>query len=410
MTELPIRPGTAEDLPAISGLMSAAFHETFDPETKELEGSVFEPDRSLVIHDPDRTGPLVAHAAAFTRDLTVPGGTVPAAHVSLVGVLSTHRRRGLLTRLMHRQLPELPEPVAVLWASEGRIYPRFGYGLASRKVGLSADTREVRLPAPTPTGRLRTLPPEPARPELIRLYESVRPDHPGWSSRNEAWWSYRLADLTSHRHGASERRATLHENEAGEVDGYALWRVKPDWDAAGPRGEVQVTELVAGNPDAHLALWRFLFSIDLTRTVTLRLGGLDEPLLRLADEPRRLGATLGDGLFVRIVDLPAALTARRYAAPLDLVLEVTDQLLPGNAGRWRLTAAGSRDKPTCTRVDEPADLACDVADLAAAYLGDAGALATLAAAGRVREVRPDTLAAASTGFGWHRAPVGIEVF
>ncbi|MPZ29036.1 MAG: GNAT family N-acetyltransferase [Micromonosporaceae bacterium] len=409
MTELPIRPATAEDWPAISGLMSTAFHETFDEETHEIERSVFEPDRSLVIYDPDRGGPLVAHAAAFTRDLTVPGETVPAAHVSLVGVLSTHRRRGLLTRLMHRQLPELPEPVAVLWASEGRIYPRFGYGLASQKISLSADTREVRLPHPAEPGRLRTVPPTEARGDLARLYEAARPDRPGWSSRSDAWWSYRLADPASHRHGATERRVTLHESNAGEVDGYALWRAKSDWSTAGPQGEVQVAEAIAADPDAYLALWRFLFSIDLTRTVTLRLAGLAEPLLHLADEPRRLGVTLGDGLFIRIVDLPAALTARRYAAPLDLVLEVTDPLLPRNAGRWRLTVTAGGDKATCVRVDEPADLACDTADLAAAYLGG-GSLAALGAAGRVRELRPDALAAASTGFGWHQAPAGIEVF
>jgi predicted acetyltransferase len=408
MTEFPIHRGTAADWPAIFELLCAAFHDPVDPEESELERSVFEPDRSLVVFDGDRGEPVVAHAAAYTRELTGPGGVLPAAHVSLVGVAPTHRRRGLLTRLMHRQLAEVTEPLAVLWASEGRIYPRFGYGLASRRVSLSIDVREVRLPEPATAGRLRTVPVDAARPDLERLYAAVRADRPGWSSRDGRWWSALLADPASRRKDRTERRVTLHEG-AGGIDGYALWRTRSDWDAAGPSGEVIVQEVVTNSPDAYLAVWRFLLGIDLTRTASLRLAGPDEPLLHLADEPRRLSPRLGDGLYLRIVDLPAALTARRYAAPLDLVLEVTDRLLPGNAGRWRLTTGADGAKGACTRVSEPADLACDTADLAAAYLGGAS-LAALAAAGRVRELRPDALAPASVGFGWHQAPSAIEVF
>jgi predicted acetyltransferase len=406
--EFAIRPAAAEDWPAVFRLMETVFLDTFGNEKDELGRSVFEPDRSLVVYDGDRRDQLVAHAAAYTRDLAVPGGVLPAAHVSLVGVAPTHRRRGLLRRLMERQLAGLPEPVAVLWATEGRIYPRFGYGLASRRVSLSIDTHEVRLPRPAGPGRLRTIPASQARPALERLYQSVWSDRPGWSSRDQRWWSYVLADPASLRKGATERRVTVHEGPTG-IDGYALWRARSSWHAGGPNGEVNVIEVVAAGPDSYLALWRFLLSVDLTRTATIRFAGPDEPLLHLADEPRRLGASLSDGLFIRITDLPAALTARRYAAPLDVVLEVTDPLLPRNAGRWRLTAPASGEKAGCTRVDAPADLACATTDLAAAYLGGTS-LAALAAAGRVRELRPDTLAAASTGLGWHRAPSAIEVF
>ena len=409
MTELPIRPATAADWPAVVGLLETAFHNPHDDQLSETERAVFEPDRSLVVIDgTDPPDQVVGHAAAYTRDLTVPGGVLPAAHVSLVGVLPTHRRRGLLTRLMQRQLAEAPEPLAVLWATEGRIYPRYGYGQASQRVSLTIEAPEVHLPAPASPGRLRTVPPETARPDLERVYEEARRDRPGWSSRGGNWWKVLLADPASDRRDATERRVTLHDGPAG-VDGYALWRVKPDWGATGPRGEVLVQEVVTASLDAYLALWRFLLSVDLTRSATIRLASPDEPLLYLADEPRRLGPRLSDGLYVRITDLPAALTGRRYATPLDLVLEVTDRLLPANAGRWRLAVPPDRDKSSCTRVDEPADLACDTADLAAAYLGGTP-LAALAAAGRVRELRPDTLATTSTGFGWHRAPSAIEIF
>lgn len=403
MTELPISPATAEDWPAITELLASVFHNP--PDREGAWGDVFEPDRSLLVRDEDAPG-VVGHAAAFTRDLTVPGAVVPAAHVTMVGVAATHRRRGLLTRLMHRQLAQVPEPLAVLWASEGPIYGRFGYGLASHSMDLRIDTREVRLPEPAGPGRLRALPVEAARPALQAVYEAVRGERPGWSSRNEAWWTRRLLDPEDKRDGATARQITVHQGAAGP-DGYALWRVKQSWTNTGPAGEVRVEEVVTANPQAYLALWRFLLSIDLTRCASAGRAALDEPLLYLADAPDQLGTAFGDGLWIRIVDLPAALSARRYATWLDLVIEVTDPLFGSNAGRWRLTAEG--DKVTCVRTGEPADLACDIRDLAAAYLGGVR-LTALASAGRVRELRADALTTASTGFGWHRAPSALEIF
>lgn len=382
--------------------MATAFHSTVEEEEAATAG-VFEPARSLLIHD---RGELVAHAGVFSRELSVPGGPLPAAHVTMVGVAPTHRRRGLLTRLMHRQLAEVAEPVAVLWASEGQIYPRFGYGMATRRVSFRANTREVALPATADPGRLRTVSLAQAREALMRVYESVWRDRPGWSSRDERWWSRLLADAPTDRRGGTELRATVHEGPHGP-DGYALWRTKGDWSPSGPEGEVRVQEMVAADPQAHLALWQLLLSVDLTRWATLWLGGLDDPLLQAAGEPRRVGVTLGDGLYVRLVDLPAALTGRRYATDVDVVLEVGDSLVPANAGRWRLRADG--DKVTCARTDQAADLACDTSTLAAAYLGGVS-LAALALAGRVRELRPGVLPAVSTAFGWHRAPAGLESF
>lgn len=403
MTEFAIRRGVDADWAAVGDLIASVFHNS--PEDEKPWQDVFEPDRSLVIED---DGAVVAHAGAFTRELTVPGGPLPAAHITLVGVAPTHRRQGMLTRLMRRQLAEVPEPIAVLWASEGRIYPRFGYGMASYRVSFTVDSRELRLPEPAHPGRVRTVPPAEAGPDLRRVYEAVRADRPGWSSRDDRWWDTRtLADPPARREGATALRATLH-SDGGGVDGYALWRTKGDWGAGGPQGEVRVKEVVAVTPEAHLALWRFLLGIDLTRSASVWLAGLDEPLLHLADEPRRLGTRLGDGLFVRIVDLPAALAGRRYAAPVDAVLDVTDPLLPGNTGRWRLSAGRER-AATCVRTDEPADLACGIADLGAAYLGGVS-LGALAAAGRVTELRPGALAAASAAWGWHRSPAGNEIF
>ncbi|WP_446216500.1 GNAT family N-acetyltransferase [Micromonospora sp. IBHARD004] len=397
----------AEDFDEIAGLLALAFHGGPDPELLEVERGIFEPERALLVRDGTTA---VAHAAAFTRELGVPGASVPAAHVTMVSVAPTHRRRGLLTALMRRQLREIRdagrEPIAVLWASEGRIYPRFGYGLAAQRLTVSCDTTELRLPEPAVAGTLRLDQPAARQAELARLYDRVRADRPGWSNRDERWWRYVVADVKSLREGATERRVLLHEGPSG-LDGYALFRTKDEWDGSGPRGEVRVDEVVAEHPDAYLALWRLLLSIDLTRRLSFRTAAVDEPLLWLVNEPRRLGAQLSDGLWVRVVDLPAALAARRYATDLDVVIEVTDELLPENAGRWRLV--GGPSAATCTATTEPAQLACDVRALGELYLGGAG-LGALAAAGRVRELVPGVLAAAAPAFGWHRAPTPMEMF
>lgn len=405
LPDLAVRPGTEADLDAILPLVFAAFHHEPHEETVALERAVCEPGRSVVVTDGDL---LVGHLGVFTRDLTVPGGVVPASHVTQVTVVPTHRRRGALTRMMRRHLDDAPEPVAVLWASEGRIYPRYGYGHAAPCVALSATTREVRLPATAVPGRLRTGTPASLRSEITAVYEAARPFRPGWSSRPGAWWDYVLADPESTRRGATSRRAVIHEDDDGPA-GYAVWRISESDNPDNPRvsATVEVIELVAESPAARLSLWRFLFGIDLTVKVRYGFAAVDEPLLHLADDPGWIRVGVDHALWVRLLDLPAALTARRYAAAVDVVLEVTDALLPSNAGRWRLR--GGPDHATCERTAEPAALALDVRELGAAYLGGTP-LAALAGAGLVTELVPGTLAAASTAFGWHRAPSAVEIF
>lgn len=407
-SDIRIRVGTADDWDAISDLLGYAFHETIDQETRDREASVFEPERSLVADD---AGAVVGHAAAYTRELTVPGGPVPAAFVTLVGVAPTHRRQGLLGRMMRRQLAEVAEagrePIAVLWASEGAIYPRYGYGLATQRLSLDVALREIRPPQ-TPMAadaRLRLIEPADAIADLAKVYEQLHADRPGYASRDDRWWRAILADPASDRNGATALHGVVHDTPQGPT-GYALWRTKSGWDI-GPQAEVRVREVLAADPATYAALWRFLLSIDLTRTAKFSFATPDEPLIDMVDEPRHLGARVLDGLWVRVVDVPRALASRRYAADVDVVLDVTDPLLPQNTGRWRLT--GGSGGAACTATDDPADLACTALELGAAYLGGPS-LAALAAAGRVRELTPGTLAAASAAFGWHRLPSAIEVF
>ena len=400
-----LRPGTPADLDAINDLMDSVFHHDSDEEEREIDDLIAEPARSLVADD---DGAVVGHTTALTRDLTVPGAVVPAAHVTGVGVAPTHRRRGLLTAMMTRQLRELAEagrePVAVLWASETTIYPRFGYGPAAAHLTLEVASREVRLTAEVPaTGRLRLIKPKDSIPELSAIYERVRSGRIGHSSRPGAWWKRRVADLKSFRGGAAAQRGVIYEGPDGPA-GYALWRVKDDWNDYGPDAQVRVKEIVAADPGTYAALWNFLLTIDLARQTVYDFAAVDEPLLYMVDEPRRLGVKYSDGLWIRVVDLPAALEARRYRTAVDAVLEVTDPLLTANNGRWRLT--GGRDKATCVRTEEPADVALSITDLGAIYLGGTS-LDSLVAAGRARKLTDNSPAAA---FGWDRLPNPIEVF
>ncbi|GAB2596091.1 UPF0256 protein [Paractinoplanes abujensis] len=400
-----VRTATDDDRRAIADLLLFVFHEHATDESRELEKMIIEPGRSLVAED---AGLVVGTAAAQTRDLTVPGAVVPAAHVTGVGVSPTHRRRGILTSMMRHQLTEIAaagrEPLAVLWASETAIYPRFGYGPAASRLRFDILNREVRITGPAaPAGRLRLAAPKDAQAELTAVHDRLRVHRVGWSSRPEYWWNYLLTDNDDQRDGGTEMRAVLYETPDGPI-GYATWRVKDDWSIHGPAAEVRVREVVAADPGVYAELWRFLLSLDLARKASFHFGAVDEQLQFMVDEPRKLGRSFTDSLWVRLIDLPAALEARRYAGPVDAVIEVTDPIIEANNGRWRLT--GGPDKASCVRTGDAPDLACSITELGAAYLGGT-TLATLVTAGRVEQFT-DNLP--STAFTWHRQPSAIEVF
>jgi len=404
-----LRPITEDEFDAQLEFVESTFHATVREEDRRLGRATFEVERSLGLFEGDR---VVGSAAIYSRDLTVPGGPLPVACVTWVAVAPDRTRRGLLTRMMRHQLTGLHEqrgePVAALWASESAIYGRYGYGLASQHARLAVRSREVRLRpgSPAGAGTVRVGEPAALRADLAEAYEKVRPTRVGHLDRRGAWWDHVLADPEHHREGASPLRAAVHDG-AGGPDGYALFAVAGRWDDLGPDGEVRLRELHAATPEAEAALWRWLLELDLTRSVVSRGVPADCPLLHLVDEPRRVRATLGDGLWVRLVDVDRALEARAYAAALDAVLEVTDPTCRWNEGRWRLVADGAG--ASCTRTDAEPDLALSSTELGAAYLGGT-TLASLAAAGRVRELRPGALRAASLAFGTERPPYCPEVF
>ncbi|MFD9008950.1 GNAT family N-acetyltransferase [Streptomyces sp. NPDC059552] len=375
------------------------------PEERELYKSLTEVDRSLGVWDGDA---CVGSAGAFTFRLSVPGGAVvPAAGVTMVGVSPTHRRRGVLTSLMRRQLDDIRaggEPLAVLTASDPAIYGRFGYGPASYALAVEVDTTRVRLSVPPGTDaiRLRLVDPQRALADCERVYAALVPTRPGMPARQPGWEQQSLLDAPAMRGGGSPLKCVVAEREDGEVVGYARYRVKPDWDLTGSEGRVEVSDLDALDPAACAALWRFLFSIDLTWTVRATRRPVDDPLLHLVSDIRRSRTRTRDSLHVRLVDLAAALEARTYGAPVDVVLAVRDPFGPWNEGRWRLVADG-KGVARCTRTEEEADLELSVRELGSAYLGGI-TLTSLGAAGLVRELRPGALAETSRAFAGDVAP------
>ena len=401
-----IRAGTPSGLkPLARPLMVAFGEEITDAELEEWQHTS-EADRWLAAYEGETP---IGTAAAFTFRLTVPGGEVAAAGVTAVGVEPGHRRRGVLRSLMRRQLDDVRErgePVAILWASESAIYQRFGYGLGALNGQFEIDrARTAWLRPEEPAGRMRLVDPDEALATFPAVYERMRAVTPGALSRTEDWWRWAILHDAEHmRRGSGPKFRYLYEVD-GAAEGYALYRVKGDWDERGPRGQLLVVEAVTPTPRALRGVWSFLFGVDLVRTIRASREPVPHPLQLALADPRALGMTAGDGLWVRLVDLPAALAARRYGAVDALVVEVADAFCPWNAGRWRLATAGGTGAAVATvsRTDGAPDLAVDVAALAPVYLG-AFRLSDLARAGRVEERTPGAIRRADALFASDRAP------
>jgi predicted acetyltransferase len=353
---------------------------------------------------------LVATAADLPFRLTVPGGEISAAGVSLVGVLPTHRRRGILRQMMHRQLLDARQrgdPVAILYASEGLIYPRFGYGVVSfdGRIDLERDRAIFRDPA-GPVGETRLVPLTEAARLLPPIYDRVRTMTAGMISRSDAWWvHHRLQDTPESREGAGPKQCVIWQH-AGEA-AYAIYRVRPTWTDFTPASSLEVLEVIATSPVAHREIWRFLFGIDLIKTVKADLLPIDHPLLLMIAEPRRLHFTLTDALWLRLVDLPAALAARTYGADDALVFDVVDTFCDWDAGAWRLESRNSHGE--VTRANGQPDIRLPSERLASAYLGGIS-FARLARAGWVQELTPGAIARADRLFRIDHAPWCAEIF
>jgi predicted acetyltransferase len=410
LTGITLRSPTEEDFTSFLPPLAIAFGEEFTDAEIENERHVTELDRSFGAFDGDTP---VGFSGAYTFRLTTPGGEVGAAGVTMVGVMPTHRRRGILRMLMTRlfeQARERAEPVAILWASEAAIYQRFGYGLATLQTEIDAQKDKIQFARPVEVkGRVRIVDRDEAAERFPPIFEARRATTPGSLNRIDAKWRYQLVnDAEWMRNGNGPKVRALLEVD-GEARAYVIYRIKADWDNHGPKSVATVMELIGLDAASEQALWEWLFSIDLVGVVRTWRGPMPHPLQLMITEPRRLAATVSDGMWLRIIELPAALEGRSYRGPGSLVFEVTDDFCPWNAGTWQLAVADADGVAKVTGTRAAPDLAIDIRDLAAVYLG-AFSFAQLAAAGRVRECHPGGLAVADELFATPSAPWNSTMF
>jgi predicted acetyltransferase len=414
----PVRPIDEHEIDDFIRVDQHAFNTSpWSDDDRRVALDLFEFDRTLAAFD-DTTP--VGVTMCYSFQLSVPGlQMLPAAGVTYVAVMPTYRRQGVLSSLMRRQLADVRdrgEPLAILWASEAVIYGRYGYGRASWHLDFTLHRGEGGLASTGPGAsdglRVRIVEPEAALPELAKVYDAVLASRPGMFGRNDAWWRSAIFDPAERRHGASPLRCLLAEDASGPR-GYALYAGVDTWTGFLPENVLTVHELMAADPAASAALCTDLLSRDLTTEFRLPHRPVDDPLLYQLADPRRTRPKLNDNLWVRIVDLPRALAGRRYSCPVDVVLEVRDEIVPANAGRWRLStttgAPGGGLAASCVPASSPADLALDVSQLGAAYLGGTR-LGALAGSGLVTELRPGATRQLSAALTWDPAPWCPMVF
>lgn len=373
---------TEEEADQFARAFDRHFHEDSAPELLRSWMAVFEPERMFGHR---ANGRWFSTAGSIARRLTVPGGqAVPVAAVTVVTVSPVFRRTGLMRELMHRQLHELhqagQESLAYLWASESAIYGRFGYGLASLRQTITGNTHELeyRPGVDLGDGFVDEVDRDTFLSEIPGRYAELVAGRPGYLERDEAWWNKITLDLPEHRRAAGALRFALHVHPESGVNGYSLFHVRDDTHSPLPQGTVRVRELAGGTPQATAKLWRFLLDLDLVSQVHSDKLALDDPLHHLVANRRALQTCELDGTYLRLVDVPASLTQRRYASEADVVIEVADPVLAANSDRFRLQAGP--EGAVVTRVSRLPDVRLDVRDLASLYLGGTRATA-LAAAG-----------------------------
>ncbi len=407
--EYEIRNITEDELEPYSQQLARTFGNDYNPEGLEFRKQIFEFDRNIAVFD---KAMIAGTAGIFTYQMTVPGGgQLGCAGVTMVTVRSTHRRQGVLTAMMRKQLHDVRdrgEPLAALWASEASIYGRFGYGTAiqSMEVKIEREWSALRFGVPSP-GQVRLVEADEAREKWPAAWERAGTTMPGWVSRTSTWWDIRIfRDPKDWRDGWTANYYAQYEDTSGEVRGIARYRIKQAWDGGVPTGKLRIEEFAAETPEAYAGLWRFITSVDLIGTIETENSSVDEPLYWMLADSRRLERKSYDSIWVRLVDIEQSLGGRKYSTEGRVVFRVNDPFLPWCDGTFELE--GGEDGAICRATNATPDLALSAADLATVYLGGAR-LEALSRAGRVTG-DPAAIRKADVMFSWDRAPYCPEHF
>ena len=372
----------------------------------ERFASLFEPDRSQAAFDGDA---IVGTLGTFSLEMTVPGGTMPCAGTTIVSVLPTHRRRGILRSLIDAHFQEIrqrEEPIAALWSADSAIYGRFGYGCAAESVDVTVSRQHNSLhrlgPALAP---VRIVTADEARRLLPAIFDQARSEYPGFLRRSEAWWTNRrFHDEPGSREGATAFRYAVAES-GGEARGYVQYRFKENWSGGHGKGEVRVRELIGTDPASWAGLWSLVLNHDLTARIVASLRPPDDPLFELLEGPRRARKRPSDSLWVRIMEPKSALEGRSYSDVVRTVIDVHDPL-DATTSTWRLDL--DRDGAEVAPTSESADVSMDLEDLGACFMGWSR-FRTLSRAGRVSGA-DEAIAALDRAFSWSPGPWCPEVF
>jgi predicted acetyltransferase len=407
-SEFVLRPVTRDELAQFAMTALTAFGERFEPARFELDWTSVELDRTLAAFEHDE---IVGTGRLYSLELTMPGGRLlPAAAVSWIAVLPTHRRRGILSAIKRTQLDDAAargEALAILYASESGIYRRFGYGVATSSMSVSIERRRSEFLHPVPDRRVRLVDEDDARKLFPEIFDRARRVQPGAVQRVDAWWPDEFFWRDHDEKGT--RYYAVCEAADGALDGYAAYRFEASWDTD-PNGTLHVADLVTVSSTARAVLWRYLLDIDLVDTIKAWVVPLDEPLRWLLRESRRMRVTrVGDSLWVRVLDAPAALSARTYAVPGRLVFDVVDDVRPGGAAAGRFALDGGPDGAAARRSSDEPDLVLPVASLGGMLLGGVRP-STLARAGLVEERTAGALAAADAMFAVEPQPFSMTDF
>ncbi|MBK8258781.1 MAG: GNAT family N-acetyltransferase [Polyangiaceae bacterium] len=387
---------------ALTFPLRVAFGLHLDPERAARHKKIPELVQRIAAFD---SGKIVGSAGAFLFKMTVPGGVADVSGLTLVGVLPSHRRQGLLTRMMRMHFGQAREnglPISALWATEGGIYGRFGYGVSTFSSAISIDREWTRFKKASSVDATFSILDENEAMEPFRsAYERARLETPGMISRSDAWWAYRR--LGDYEKGQNLMvRVLMRIN--GQPEGYALYRVTERSMVPGPvENIISVGEAVATSPEATAALWRFLFDLDLIKRIDAPLLHPNHPLLHLLLEPRRLRMVTDDAVWVRLVDVEAALSKRTLGTGAAVTIRVDDPFCPWNEGNFRI------EEGKVKRTDSAPEARLPIASLGSMFLGGVTA-GHLAAAREIEELVPGAIQRLESIFRWHQAPWCPEIF
>lgn len=402
--EFEFRPVRDAELDCYVSVLELAAGRQVSAETLAEAREKYELERTLAAFE---SGRLIGGLASDSLELTVPGGEIlPAARITLTGVLPTHRRRGVSTELNRGQLRwlrERGEPVAVFMTSGPGFYRRLGYSPATVAVEAEVATGKNLLATLTREACLIRVVDEPERDRVLpRVFDRHRRVQPGQIKRPPAFWAAWFRDYQRYRKGEpGDRFAAVCDDSTGATQGYVTYRLRPGNPRDDPVDTLVIEDLVAVTDDARRSLWEFCLGFEQVGRVVAHNLPADEPLAWMLADPRRLRVTrVRDFLWLRLVDLERALSARTYGSSGSLVVEVADFTLPDNAGRFLVEADGVGS--SCSRTATEPELSLDVADLAGVYLGGV-TFTTLARAGRIHATK-EVLGRADELFASRPAP------